>query len=102
MRPRRISMMQLPPYFQGHEEPHRALLSLRLSFRYFTLKPPGFLSHCLHWPPPNIWTKTLVQVVESQFINVTLGTATQISHSSPGLRALTTKNRGKRRASWKR
>src|SRR5258706_3013724 len=87
MRPRRISMMQLPPYFQGHEEPHRTLLSLRLSFRYFTLKPPGFLSHCLHWPPPNIWTKALVQVVESQLINVTFGTATQISHSSPGLRA---------------
>ena len=36
------------------------LSPLRLSFRYFTLKPPSFYSRCLHWPLPIIRTKALV------------------------------------------
>ena len=33
---------------------------MRLSFRYFTLKPPSFYSHYLHWPRPIIRTKAPV------------------------------------------
>ena len=77
-----------------------ALSFLKQLFLYFTLESSSLYFHGPHWPHPNIWTKASVQVVKSGHINVTLGTAIQTSHSSPGAQTHDTKN--KSHASWKR